>query len=196
MRTRSTIRHDVGVVTDDDVIFETPRTRARLWRHDEADRVFDILRRWEVAQWLGDDPKAMSDRSEAVERIARWRERSNRHPGRGVWAIEEKATGVPAGSVLLVPLPNADGEVEVGWHLHPDAWGRGLASEAARGALAMAFDDGLDEGYAITHTTNAPSQRVCLRIGMRDLGVFHDRWYSGASQIFRITRSEWEAGDA
>ncbi len=145
-----------------------------------------------MAQWLGDDPRAMTDRAEAVERIARLRELSTAHPRRGVWAIEEKVSGVPAGSVVLVPVPNADGEVEVGWHLHPDAWGRGLASEAAHGALQMGFDDGLDEVYAITHTTNEPSQRVCLRIGMRDLGVFQDRWYSGPSQIFRITRAEWE----
>lgn len=185
------IRHDDGV-TDDAVIFETARTRARLWRDDEADRVFDILRRWEVAKWFGNDAKAMTDRSEAVERIARWRQRCTDSPRRGVWAIQEKATGMPAGTVLLVPLPNAVGEVEVGWYLHPDHWGRGLASEAARGALKLGFAEGLDEIYAITHTTNAPSQRVCLRIGMRDLGVFQDRWYSGPSQIFRITRAEWE----
>lgn len=183
-------------MTEDGVAFETARTRARLWRDDEADRVFEILRRWEVAQWFGNDAKAMTDRSEAVERIARWRERTTEHPRRGIWAIEEKDTGTSAGTVLLVPLPNSDGEVEVGWWLHPDAWGCGLASEAARGALALGFADGLDDIYAITHTNNEPSQRVCRRIGMSDLGVFHDRWYAGANQIFRITRPEWEAGRA
>ena len=90
MRTGSMIRHDGGV-TNDAFIFETARTRARLWRDDEADRVFDILRRWEVAQWLGDDPKAMTDRAEAVERIARLRELSTAHPRRGVWATTRGA---------------------------------------------------------------------------------------------------------
>jgi len=179
-------------VNDDEVVFETERMLVRLWRHDDADRVLDTLRRWEVAQWLGDHPKVLKDRGEAVTSIARWRERSA-DPRYGIWAVEEKATGVAAGSVLLVPLPNAQGEIEVGWHLHPDAWGRGLASEAGRGALAKGFDDGLDEVYAITHLTNSPSQRVCRRIGMSDLGVFTDRWYRGESQVFRITSTEWES---
>lgn len=179
-------------MSEDGVTFETVRTRVRPWRDDEADRVFDILRRWEVSQWFGADARAMVDRSEAVERIARWRERTTERPRRGIWAIEEQATGIPVGSVVLVPLPNSAGEVEVGWWLHPDAWGRGLASEAARGALATGFADGLGEIYAITHLANLPSQRVCRRIGMSDLGVFHDRWYQGASQIFRITGAEWD----
>jgi len=101
-------------VTDNLVVFETERTLVRLWRDDEADRMFDIQRRWEVAQWLGDDPKVMEDRSEAVTSIARWRERFA-DLRFGLWAVEEKATGVTAGSVLLVPLPNGDGEIEVGW---------------------------------------------------------------------------------
>ena len=135
----------------------------------------------------------MTDRSQAVERITRWRERSGEHPRRGAWAIEEQETGIPVGTVLLVPLPNGDGEVEVGWYLHPDAWGRGLATEAARGALATGFADGLNEIYAITHTNNDASQRVCRRLGMSDLGVFQDRWYAGSSQVFRITRTAWES---
>jgi len=180
-------------VGDDAVAFETDRIRARPWRTDEADRVFDIHRRWEVVKWLGDHPKPMADRSEAVDRIARWRERGGERPGLGVWAIEEKATGLPAGSVLLVPLPNGDGEVEVGWHLHPDSWGRGLATEAGRGAVAVGFANGLPEIYAITHTTNEASQRVCRSIGMTDLGVIDDRWYAGSNRVFRVTRTEWES---
>ena len=178
---------------DDVILFQTERTRVRLWRADEADRLFDMLRRWEVAQWLGDDPKVMADRAEAVERIARWHDRFIADPRYGSWAVEGTATGVVAGTVPLVPVPNGDGEVEVGWHFHPDSWQRGLATEAASGALRKGFTDGLDEIYAITHTTNDPSQRVCQRIGMRDLGIFHDRWYEGASQIFRVTRTEWDA---
>ncbi|MGW4898736.1 GNAT family N-acetyltransferase [Kitasatospora sp. NPDC004240] len=31
---------------------------------------------------------------------------------------------------MLLPLPDGDGEVEVGWHLHPEAWGQGYATVA------------------------------------------------------------------
>jgi RimJ/RimL family protein N-acetyltransferase len=89
------------VVDSNMVIFATRRTAVRPWRHDEAGRLFDILRRDEVAAWLGSNADAMKDPAEAVERIARWRDRSRHDPRFGTWAIEEKATGVVAGSVTL-----------------------------------------------------------------------------------------------
>jgi hypothetical protein len=35
--------------------------------------------------------------------------------------------------------PNGVGEVEVGWHLHPDSWGHGYATEAARAVIDRGF---------------------------------------------------------
>ena len=60
--------------------------------------------------------------------------------------------------MLLLTLPNDEaGEVEIGWHLHPDAWGHGYASEAARAVLAHGFAHGLPEILAVTHLDNYPS---------------------------------------
>jgi RimJ/RimL family protein N-acetyltransferase len=121
--------------------------------------------------------------------IERWNER-NQDPLYGVWAVEEKSTGVVAGTVLLVPLPEpADetgkGEVEVGWHFHPDAWGRGLATESARAAIARGFRGGLGEIYAVVRPDNHPSLAVCRRLGMRPLGRT-DRWYGAELESFVI----------
>ena len=122
-------------------------------------------------------------------RIERWRGRSD--PPLGYWAIEvadgSALHGRPIGSVLLVPLPNGDGEVEIGWHLHPDAWGRGYASEAALAVLRHGFAGGLEEIHAVTHLTNGPSQAVCRRIGMEHRGVTH-LWYEEPSEHFVATR--------
>lgn len=175
------------------MLFETDRTIVRLWRDDEADRVYDTLRRMEVAKWLGSEPKPMKSRDEALEWVARWRERHEADARIGCWAVEVKATRVAAGSVLLNLLPNGDGEIEIGWHFHPDSWGQGLAREAAVRLLAKGFEDGIPELWALTHLTNEPSQKVCRAIGMRDVGVFHDRWYTGDSRIFRLTQEEWAA---
>lgn len=172
-----------------DLLFETERTRVRPWRLAEAPRLFDLLGRWEVVQWLGDDPRVLASEDEARERIGTWANGHRAGSPYGCWAVEVTETGVPAGSVILRPLPNGDGEVEIGWHFHPDSHGKGLAAEAAAGLLAEGFATGLAEIFALTHPTNEPSMKLCRRLGMTDLGVL-TRWYPAPSQVFRITKAE------
>ena len=81
----------------------------------------------------------MTKPEEATALLAQWRQSNAEGAPFGRWAVEERTSGVPAGTILLVPIPGGDGEVEVGWHLHPDAWGRGLATEAARAVIAYGF---------------------------------------------------------
>jgi RimJ/RimL family protein N-acetyltransferase len=170
---------------------ETPRLVIRPWTHDEAGRLLDILSRIEVVQWLGDgEPVLMKDLDEAHERIDRYRVRSETPP-LGFWAVEVRETGVVAGSVLLLTLPNAeDGEVEVGWHLHPDSWGHGYATEAATAVIQHGFEAGLPAVHAITHLTNDRSQAVCRRLGLDDLGEM-TKWYEEPSRVFRTTADAW-----
>jgi RimJ/RimL family protein N-acetyltransferase len=175
---------------DPKVVYETDRLVVRDWVDADEDRVFDIYRRWEVSRWLGAEPRVMTDRGAAAKVIERWNER-NQDPTYGVWAVEERTSGIVAGTVLLVPLPEPSdgtagkGEVEVGWHLHPDAWGRGLATEAARGAIAHGFKAGLSQIYAVVRPDNAASLAVCRRLGMRPIGRT-SRWYGADLEAFLI----------
>lgn len=170
--------------TEPDALVETTRLVVRPWRPDEADRLFDLLRRMEVVRWLGPAPEPMRDRDDAVARIAQWAEMLAADPRFGAWAAVERASGIAAGTLLLKPLPDGDGEVEIGWHFHPDSWGKGLASEGGRALLRHAFAaGGLDEVFAVTHLDNRASMAVCRRIGMRLLGVTH-RWYHSPSRMF------------
>jgi RimJ/RimL family protein N-acetyltransferase len=168
---------DVGVVA------ETERVVIRPWRPGEADRLFDMLRRTEVVRWFGPAAKPMKDRGEALAHIERYGAALAADPRFGHWAAVERSSNTPAGTVVLKPLPDGDGEVEIGWHFHPDSWGRGLASEAAAALLARGFADGLEEVWAVTHLNNHRSIAVCRRIGMRLLGVTR-RWYHEPSLMF------------
>ena len=62
--------------------------------------------------------------------------------------------------------------MEVGWRLARSAWGRGFATEAAREALRVGFDEvGLPEVVSMTSVPNTPSRAVMERLGMtRDPG--------------------------
>ena len=165
------------------VIAETDRVILRPWRLDEADRFFDMHRRMEVARWIGGRP--MADRAQGEALIQRVLDRLAADPRFGYWAVVERATGVPAGTVLLKQLPDGAGEIEIGWHLHPDSWGRGLATEAAQALLARGFAIGLEEIWAVTDPDNQQSVRVCEKLGMRLLGTTH-RWYHELSLMFWI----------
>jgi RimJ/RimL family protein N-acetyltransferase len=166
-----------------DVVAETDRVILRPWRLDESDRFFDMHRRMEVARWIGGRP--MAERAEAEPLIQRMLDRLAADPRFGAWAVVQRATGVPAGTVLLKPLPDGAGEIEIGWHLHPDSWGCGLATEAARALLARGFALGLAEIWAVTGPDNQPSAHVCEKLGMRLLGTTH-RWYRELSLMFWI----------
>jgi RimJ/RimL family protein N-acetyltransferase len=159
----------------------TERLVVRPWLLDDADRFFDIYRRPEVVRWLGGEP--IQDRAEAIAMIERNLTRLDADSRFGSWAIVDRSIGVPVGSVILKPLPDGEGEVEIGWQLHPDSWGNGFASEAARAVLDRGFADGLPEVWAVTDLDNPRSAAVCQRIGMSLLGITN-RWYHEPSLMF------------
>ena len=107
----------------------------------------------------------------------------------GLWAIvpiDPEHRG-PIGTVLLMPLEDADGptdQVEIGWHLHPDQQGRGYATEAAQAVSERAAAAGIVEVLALTDLDNEPSQRVARRLGMDDEGAT-DRWFGITTRQFR-----------
>ena len=171
----------------------TERLLLRPWRHEEAARVLDIYSRVDVVRWLGDGPPTpMTDLAQADRAIDRWAERSGLPP-LGFWAVEVVETAVVAGTVLLARLPGeADpgGAVEVAWHLHPDSWGHGFATEAARAVLDHGFAEGLSEVVALTHLGNERSQAVCRRLDLRDRGR-DQSWYAVPMQVFSLTALEY-----
>ena len=88
----------------------------------------------------------------------------------GMWALERRDTGEFIGFTGLgVPRQVLPFQpcVEVGWRLVADAWGHGFATEAAREALRVGFDDlGLTEIVAFTAVPNLRSRAVMERLGM------------------------------
>jgi len=174
------------------LIYKTDRLIVRPWKLDEVERVYDMYSRWEVVRWVGVSPKAMTSLDEARARIDRWSTLHESTGGRfGLWAVEVQDTGVVAGTVVFKLLPNSDdspsSDIEVGWHFHPDSWGHGYATEAARGAVDRGFASGIPEIFAVVHRDNAPSQAVCRRLGMTPIGKT-DRWYGVEAEAFQLIR--------
>jgi len=89
------------------------------------------------------------------------------------------------------------GQGEIGYGIHPRAWGRGLATAVARELLRIAFEEqGLHRVYATCDPRNVASARVLTKIGMthegrlRETALIRDGWRD--SDLFAILVHEWE----
>ncbi|WP_125076286.1 GNAT family N-acetyltransferase [Pseudoxanthomonas sp. SGT-18] len=85
---------------------------------------------------------------------------------------------------------------EVGWSFHPQAWGRGYATEAATAAIDWAFAElGWDHVIHCIDPENLPSQRVAQRLGSRNQGPGRlPEPFAGARiDIWGQTRAQWLA---
>jgi RimJ/RimL family protein N-acetyltransferase len=142
----------------------------------------------EVTHFLLGEPDA--DVATTTRRVSDAEQRSAQAPGLGFWAIEERDSGRIAGAVILKPLGDTE-EIEVGYHLARDSWGRGIATEAAQGALRHGFTAvGLDRIVAVVRPDNPRSLRVIAKLGMRHLGQRHH--YDSDLEYFALVRDEWQ----
>ncbi len=130
------------------VLYETPRLRVRTLEPADAHALYELHRHAAVMDWLKSPVSTAPDEERA--RIDGWRARGYAH-GYGFHALLER-----------------DPE-----RLHPDVWGRGYATEVARGAIAFAVSSlGLAERdiAAVTLPDNTRSRAVMERLGMTYAG--------------------------
>lgn len=151
--------------------FETERLRLRQWKTADREPFAALNADPRVMEFFPSlltraESDAMADRCEALIRERGW----------GFWAAETKDAGEFIGFVGLhtpsASLPFSPC-VEIGWRLAFEHWGKGLASEASRGALRVAFQSlDLKEIVSFTAVGNHRSRAVMERLGMRESGTF------------------------
>jgi RimJ/RimL family protein N-acetyltransferase len=104
-----------------------------------------------------------------LEQLAAWESRWDTD-GFGHWATCNRESGRLIGRIGLMrhhDWPLADDPVEVGWVLHRDWWGQGLATEGGRASIDMWPRHLADPRlYSFTVPANERSRRVMERLGM------------------------------
>ena len=165
----------------------TPRLALRPFREADFAALFAMHQRPEVSRWLGNGeiPTAAQTRY----RLALYRQPLV--ASGAILAITPREAADDAtfyGPVLLKPIPLSAGEVaetlfEIGWHLHPDYWHQGYATEAAAALLARAEAAGLPQVVAVTLPDNLRSQAVMQRLGMVRIGLSR-RFYDAETLLF------------
>lgn len=105
--------------------------------------------------------------------------------GHGLWILRD-AAGHVAGRCVLRHL-DVEGidEVEIGYGLHTQYWGRGLATEVARELLRLGLHVlGRPSIVAITQPVNVGSQRV-----LEKTGLVYERDIDHERMLHRLYRS-------
>jgi RimJ/RimL family protein N-acetyltransferase len=114
--------------------------------------------------------------------------------GFGKWALRRKDDGAYLGYCGVSPiwqtLALAPG-FEIGWRMVRLAWGQGYATEAARASLADLFArTTAEEVLCYTQPTNARSQAVMRRLGLRRDASRDFEFEPGLPAIVFVTRRE------
>jgi [ribosomal protein S5]-alanine N-acetyltransferase len=142
----------------------------------ETDRLF--IRPWTPADRpafiaLTEDPEVMryvhGGQPYAEDEVDEWFTRQARQLAEHdvcMGALIEKATGRLVGIAGTQPL-GTTGNLEIGWWLAREVWGRGYATEAGGAAMRHVLETlGHKRVVAIIDPDNEPSKRVVERLGM------------------------------
>lgn len=115
--------------------------------------------------------------------------------GVAMFSVIEKASGRWVGRVGPWRPHDWPGD-EIGWALHPDAWGKGYAVESVSATMDYAFDVlGWTDVIHSIDPENGPSRRVAERLGSRNRGPgrLPAPYENAAVDIWGQTRDEWRA---
>lgn len=154
-----------------------PGLRVRRLRLQDAEA-------WAAYATLPDVMRHTSSTATSVADVAAIIERGlEREPASPVhFAIVEADGGRFVGHVGFHTISPLNRSAEVTYDVHPDHWGRGIASAACSAALRWGFAErGWQRIQATTLETNLASQQVLRKCGFA---------YEGRLRHFRIVRGE------
>jgi RimJ/RimL family protein N-acetyltransferase len=158
----------------------TSRLRLRAFGPNDLDAYAAMMADPDVARHLGEG-KPLS-RPEAWRQMSmflgHWMLR-----GFGIWAVEERATGVFIGRIGCFEPEGFPG-FEIGYTLAKAAWGRGYAREGAGAALQFARETlGRTEIISIIRPANVASIRLAEALGATRAETIE--FYGAPSSIYR-----------
>lgn len=171
----------------------TERLVLRPWQIEDADEALGIYGDSGIAQWLSPAMDRVPDVDAMRLVLQQWLGEDARLTSpAGRWAIELRDDQRLIGGAVLLPLPPRGEDLEMGWQLHPKAWGRGYATEAGRALARWAFDEGFDEVLAVARPANVRAEATARRIGMEWVGET-EKYYDMRLRVFRLRPGDFDA---
>ena len=162
-------------------ILQTNRLIIRTWTLDDVEALFEICRDAEVMLHIGmGKPYQIVDDAYSFLNWAVSYQEDNEFCR---WAIMEKASQRIIGSCGFARLENG-GEIELGYLIARQMWGKGYATEAAAACLKYGFEElGFSAVVALTDPEHAASQRIVEKLGFICRGIENDGGESNAVYV-------------
>lgn len=176
---------------------QTKHVLLRQYHYSDFNQLLDLNSDPEVMKYLTNGvPSTHEDVLNGVERTLFYQNKFNGNLG--VFSAELLESGEFMGWFLLRPdkknLENLK-ELELGYRLKQQFWGKGYATEVSLALLQKAFVDLQAECvFAQTLSLNLASRRVMEKIGMTFEKEFIDDDYpeEGLAILYRIVKSDWD----
>ena len=165
----------------------TRRLALRAFRPGDLEDLCRLDTDARVMRYIRDGkPASQPEVVAALPRICRY---PRIYPGLGCWHARRRDTGAFIGWFIL-KYCGTSCDVEVGYRLLPEAWGRGFATEGATALVRYGFDTlELDRIIGVTHRDNLASQRVLMKSGLADAGW--GRYYGRRLRLFAARRFDF-----
>lgn len=150
---------------------------------DDAEPLLEVLGNVEVARWLrGAGQEGAFTRAECETIVARKVAHWTAHDfGTSLAFSDGRCAGW---SVLQHSRVAARSEVEIGWAVAREMWGRGIATELGRHALHCAMNAGFERVVAFTRVDNVASRRVMEKLALR---YEQDFTHAGLPHVLYVT---------
>lgn len=146
------------------VIADTPRLCLRHFEPEDVQPLSLILADPEVMRFSASGPKTPAQTQHLVDGCRKGYEEN----GFALYAVVHKEDRRLIGYCgLMFQEVNEEQEIEIGYRLHPEYWGRGLGTEAARAVVDHAARLELKRLVAVIEAANVGSVRVATGAGMR-----------------------------
>ncbi|MEZ4919133.1 MAG: GNAT family N-acetyltransferase [Saprospiraceae bacterium] len=167
----------------------TPRTLLRPMSLDDLDFYFQLQSNAELMQYIRPPETDRENVRGRLEEILRYQEN---HPGLGAYVIIDKSSGELVGNCVIRHLNmKLENEMEVGYLVVKEHWGKGYATEATKALIDFAFTKlNAPCVQAVIHEENIASRKVLEKNGMVQTGTIAE--YSPSDPLFELSRAKWE----
>jgi RimJ/RimL family protein N-acetyltransferase len=168
---------------------ETARLRLRVPELADAAQLMGIFWDAEVVEQKqvtlrtppGDLDLALKNTGDMIRQ---WERR-----GYGHWSVIERSTGQVIGCVGFYHPQEQWPGVDLGWVFHRSRWGHGFATEAAKAALAWAWEcTQIDRVVSLIGPGDLRSIRIATKIGERFERAGRDPVHGEAMHVYAIER--------